>query len=178
MNEAAGASNTKTIDRVHQKRMERIVLIKAIASILATLAVPIIIAVAGWQIQTTISKESVRKDYVQMAIGILSSKDAKSDLPLRKWSVALLKQSSPVPFNDEVGNRLAAPSVIAVSVPTYVPIPSELAAPCKIAKPKDNTVRSAVEVAIERRFALEQCNDELAAIRAIQGTTVPKSSAR
>lgn len=90
----------------------RLATIKTLATIFAAVAVPLIVAVVGWQIQASISKEGVRKDYVQMAIGILSQPKNPNDKDLRQWAVAVLDKNSPVPFTSEVRSDLASGIVV------------------------------------------------------------------
>lgn len=79
---------------------------QAIATIFAAVAVPLVVALVGWQIQTSVSSEGVRKDYVQMAIGILSNQTSTEDASLRKWAVSVLEQNSPIPFGSDVRSDL------------------------------------------------------------------------
>jgi hypothetical protein len=72
---------------------------QAIAAIFAAVAVPVVVALAGWQIQVGISRDSVRKDYVQMSIGILANPSNVEDKPLRQWAIAVLDTNSPIPFS-------------------------------------------------------------------------------
>lgn len=60
-----------------------------------------------------------------------------------------------------------APEVIHVPVTTYAPVPEKLTRPCPIARGELDEV---VIVARKRKASLEQCNSQLDAIRALQGT--------
>lgn len=90
---------------------KRLLRIQAYASIGASIIVPLLIAVFGSLIQSRMSSDAVRKDYVQMAIGILSNKDTKDDKELRDWASKIIRQSSPVPFGKEVEASLATGSI-------------------------------------------------------------------
>ena len=90
---------------------KRLLRVQAYASIGASIVVPLLIAIFGWSIQSRMSSDTVRKDYVQMAIGILSNKDTKNDKELREWASKLIRQSSPVPFGKEVQASLASGSI-------------------------------------------------------------------
>lgn len=68
--------------------------------------VPFAIAWAGWLIQSKIAESSLRKDYVAIAVGVLSSTDEKQDKALRQWAVKVLSKHSPVPFSPEVREAL------------------------------------------------------------------------
>jgi len=84
---------------------------QAIAAIFAAIAVPVVVALVGWWIQTSISQQSVRKDYVQMAIAILSNPQSSEDKALRQWAIAMLDQNSPVPFSEDARSELAFGSI-------------------------------------------------------------------
>lgn len=77
----------------------------------AAWAVPIVVAVVGSWIQLTISDDSNRKDYVAIAVGVLSQppaergSDGKRD-PAREWAVKILGEYSPVAFTEAVGESL------------------------------------------------------------------------
>lgn len=60
------------------------------------------------------------------------------------------------------------PKVVYVQVDHYVPLDPALLADCPIAEPADDTVGARVEVAKQRKSALEACNADKAAIRAAQ----------
>jgi len=75
---------------------------QAISAIFAAVAVPVVVAVVGWWIQSSISQDSVRKDYVQMAVGILSEPKRADGESIRQWAIAVLADQSPVPFNQAV----------------------------------------------------------------------------
>lgn len=79
---------------------------QAVASIFTAIAVPVVVALVGWQIQTSISSDSVRKDYVQMAISILSNPNDTIDKSLKHWAIEVLEKNSPVPFNSDVRANL------------------------------------------------------------------------
>lgn len=99
------------------KRLQRV---QAYASIGAYIVVPLLIAIFGWLIQSRMSSDAVRKDYVQMAIGILSNKDTKSDKELREWASKIIRHSSPVPFGKEVQASLASGSITITPIPKSV----------------------------------------------------------
>lgn len=59
------------------------------------------------------------------------------------------------------------PQVVRVPVTVYAAVPPELTARVPVEMPAANTVAEAVRVARARRAALEQCNAQLDAIRAL-----------
>jgi hypothetical protein len=80
---------------------------QTVATILSLIAVPVVIAIIGSKIQATISNESLKKDYVQMAIRILAEESkGPDDADLRKWAIDILGKNSPVPFNRALKEQL------------------------------------------------------------------------
>lgn len=80
--------------------------LQTIATILSLLAVPLITALFGYKIQENLANESIKKDYVQMAVNILSEPKKPNDDDLRKWSVDVLSKNSPVPFSQNLSRQL------------------------------------------------------------------------
>lgn len=78
---------------------------KDIAQILSLIAVPLLIAWFGWNIQSATKEREIRRDYVQIAISILSNNGANADL--RKWAVRVLRENSPTPFSESLSLALA-----------------------------------------------------------------------
>ena len=85
--------------------------IQIITSIISAIAIPLLIAFFGWIVQSKISSESVKKDYVQMAVNILTS-TAEPDRELREWAVAVLDKNAPVPFSTELRARLTEGAIL------------------------------------------------------------------
>lgn len=80
--------------------------LQTISTIFSLIAVPFITAWFGYKIQENLSNESIKKDYVQMAVNILSQPKKPNDDDLRKWSVEVLSKNSPVPFNQNLSRQL------------------------------------------------------------------------
>lgn len=74
-----------------------------VAQILALVAVPILVAFFGWQIQEGQREREMQKDFVQMAVSVLSAETKQGDGPaeLKAWASRLLANTSPVPFKDD-----------------------------------------------------------------------------
>lgn len=78
------------------------------ATIISLLLVPIVVACIGYKIQSSISNESIKKDYVQMAIQILAEEPQNGDhQDLRKWAIDILAKNSPVPFTAALKKQLS-----------------------------------------------------------------------
>lgn len=80
--------------------------IQAIVTMVATIAVPVVLGVVGWQVQASIARQTVQKDFVQMALGIITKPPAKGDERLRQWAVEVLDKNAPVPFTKALREEL------------------------------------------------------------------------
>ena len=94
MNKSSDARDPSIFDRVEQ-----------VAKSLSIIAIPIVLGVGGWIIQSAVSEQSVNKDYVQLAVSILTESE---DPSLRGWAVKLLNDKSSVKFDGEVAQQLLA----------------------------------------------------------------------
>lgn len=81
--------------------------IEAVSRILSIAAIPIVIAVGGWLVQKRLQEQSVRKDYVQLAISILREPSSeKVGTELKGWAVDLLNAYSEVKLTQKVSRTL------------------------------------------------------------------------
>ena len=96
-------------------QLSRLKAAQAIATIFATVAVPIVVAFASWQIQQTVSSNSIKKDYVQMAVTILSQPDTEKNRQLRTWAVQVLNKNSSVPMSAEVASDMSQLVIVPTS---------------------------------------------------------------
>jgi hypothetical protein len=88
-------------------KLETLHKVKEVAKILALVAVPIIVAWGTQVIQNRIAAEGTRKDYVTLAVGILTKKkDEQPDIELRQWAVEVVDKNSPVPLPASLKERL------------------------------------------------------------------------
>ena len=68
-----------------------------LAKVLSLVAIPIVLAVVGGMIQQQLQDNTLRRDYVQLAVSILQEPDTVKVRPaLRDWAIALLDTSAPV----------------------------------------------------------------------------------
>jgi hypothetical protein len=78
-----------------------------VAKIFALVAVPIIVALGPLILQNRLAQQSMQKDYVTLAIGILAKPKAEQpDTELRKWAVEIVNQNSPVPISPGLKEKL------------------------------------------------------------------------
>lgn len=78
-----------------------------ISKILSIAAIPIVLAVAGWLVQKQLAYQSTKKEYVQLAVSILSETGTSTDgTDLRKWAVELLNENSTIKLPLEATEKL------------------------------------------------------------------------
>lgn len=81
--------------------------VEQVAKTVSIIAIPVVLAVGGWFIQHAVSQQSVDKDYVQLAVSILTMSDQEVSPSLRKWAVDLMNDKSSVKFDEEVARELS-----------------------------------------------------------------------
>jgi hypothetical protein len=79
---------------------------KAIASIASSIAIPIVLAVIGYIVQTTVASDGLKKDYVQIATNILKDEPSPKNIELRAWAIQILGKYSEIPFSDKASESL------------------------------------------------------------------------
>jgi WD40 repeat protein len=75
--------------------------IESIAKSLSLIAIPIVVAVGGWFIQRSLSDQSIKKDYVNIAVSILQKTEKETGPELREWAADLLNDNSPTKFSPQ-----------------------------------------------------------------------------
>ncbi|HFC6387751.1 TPA: hypothetical protein ACFNMI_000815 [Neisseria bacilliformis] len=98
--------------------------LKTRVSIFSTIATPIVIAIVGWWIQSSISQDGLKKDYVQIAINILNSPESNKNVELRQWAVNIIDKNSPIPFSQASKEKLIQGGLL------FVKFPEELVEEC------------------------------------------------
>ncbi|PSJ18445.1 WD40 repeat domain-containing protein [Nitrosomonas supralitoralis] len=73
-----------------------------IAKLFSLIAIPVVLCVGGWLIQSSLAERSVSQEYVKLAVTILKEPKDKTDNPLRAWAADLLNQNSPTKFSPAV----------------------------------------------------------------------------
>jgi hypothetical protein len=92
-----------------------------VLSVLSSLAVPIVIGVFGWKVQQTISRDSLRKDYTDIALRVLSQAETNNQKELREWAVDMLDKNAPLPFTNTVRAQLLGDTALYASQFEFVP---------------------------------------------------------
>jgi hypothetical protein len=81
-----------------------------VSKALSIAMIPVVLGVGGWVIQREVQQQSLRKEYVALALSILHEQNTdradKTAADLRSWAVDLLNANSAVRFSDETTKRL------------------------------------------------------------------------
>jgi hypothetical protein len=92
-----------------------------LSRILSIVAIPVVIAVGGWLIQRQLQDQTIRRDYVQLALSILQNPEPSKVPPeIREWAVDLLDENSPTKLNAQAIQKLKS-GAITLSGFSFVP---------------------------------------------------------
>jgi len=80
--------------------------LEQIARTLSAVAVPFVLAIFGWVIQSSLANRNAAQEYVKLAVSILTQPEQKTDPELRSWAVDLLNANAPTPLNRKVSAQL------------------------------------------------------------------------
>lgn len=80
--------------------------IERVSKILAIAAIPVVLAAGGWWVQRQIGNQAIRRDYVQLAVTILSQPDSLRNSALNDWAIDLLAENAPTPLPDSLKAQL------------------------------------------------------------------------
>src|SRR5690349_15445507 len=87
------------------------------AQIGSLVAIPIIVAFFGSRVQSEISEQNLKKEYVQVALGILKDEKASKDAEMKEWAIKVLNKYSPVPFTENVLKNLVLYGAFPIKAP-------------------------------------------------------------
>lgn len=82
--------------------------LKLWVQIISSAAIPLVIALMGWLIQSTLSEAGLKKDYVQMAITVLKETPNKENEELRQWALSIVDKNAPVPIPTKLRGQLTS----------------------------------------------------------------------
>jgi len=107
------------------KRQTWLEITERLAKVAALVAIPIVIpvslAIFSTQVQKNSQKETIDRDYVQLAVSVLEQKKNDLDPGLRDWAVDLLDEHSPTKFKPNVLTALKSGNI---SLPSSGPWPN------------------------------------------------------
>jgi len=71
--------------------------------VISLVAIPVVLAIFGYIVQSNIKNQEVSQNYVQLSISLLTRDDQANVHPeIRGWAVELLDDHSPIKFNPDV----------------------------------------------------------------------------
>lgn len=107
----------KNLEIVVSADQSNLARIQSIASIVAAIAIPLVLAAFGYAVQQSIAKDGIHKDYVSIAMEILRESGSTQDPELKKWAVAVVTKYSPVPFSEDATKELERIQYIKPKLP-------------------------------------------------------------
>jgi len=103
---------------------------ETISRTLSIAAIPVLLAVVGWLVQRQLQKQSVSKDYVQLAVSILREPDSsKINTELRSWAVDLLNAYSVVKLSARMSDVLKTGQAVLPPLEGFAANPSAALTP-------------------------------------------------
>jgi hypothetical protein len=88
---------------------------------LSIAAIPVVVAVGGWLIQRQLQDQTIKRDYVQLAVSILQNPDPSKVPPeIREWAVDLLNENAPTKLNARAMANLKS-GTVTLSGFSFVP---------------------------------------------------------
>jgi hypothetical protein len=104
--------------------------VETISRTLSIAAIPVLLAIVGWLVQRQVQKQSVGKDYVQLAVSILREPDSsKVNSELRSWAVDLLNAYSVVKLSPQMSQVLKAGQAVLPPLEGFAATPSAALTP-------------------------------------------------
>jgi len=94
---------------------------ESVAKIISLIALPVLVAVGGWFVQSNLSKNDAKSEYIQIAIGILQQ-ETEADQTLKEWAAETLALYSEVPFDSQAFTDLKSGKVV---IPKFLAVPAE-----------------------------------------------------
>lgn len=96
--------------------------IPVVNSLLATVIIPVVLALIGNWYSTAIREKETQIRYVELAIGILSQEPSKQTENIRKWAVQVINFYSDVKIGDETREELLREKLQTTSKSSSSPI--------------------------------------------------------
>ncbi len=75
--------------------------VQGVSTIIATLLVPVILALLGWRFTAVQNEAANNLKYVETAISVLQSKPIEAQAGLREWAIAVLDKHATVPLTEQ-----------------------------------------------------------------------------
>ena len=72
---------------------------ESVAKIVSLIALPLVVAVGGWRIQSSMNENAVKSQYVEIAVSVLNQSPEGSNVTLRDWASKTLAEHSSIDFS-------------------------------------------------------------------------------
>ena len=89
-----------------------------IVFIISSIIIPIVIAISGYYINTTLQKNEIvvrnveiSVKFIDIATDILSDKPTEDKIVLRNWAIEILKENSPIIITPEIEQQMKENSI-------------------------------------------------------------------
>jgi hypothetical protein len=83
-----------------------------IATIIATIAVPVAVVLIANMYSTEVSKNQISTRYIELAIGILKDKPNKESESIRNWAIDIINKKSDVKLSDKAKEELSKQPIL------------------------------------------------------------------
>lgn len=74
--------------------------------VIAWIAIPIVLAFIGGDINSTLKDKEIKVQYIQLAVGILEDSPTADNANLRKWAIDIISAYSDVPIDQNTAKTL------------------------------------------------------------------------
>lgn len=86
------------------------------ARILSLIAIPLVLGIIGYWVQKNLGDKNLNREYVELAVGILTEEEKEVPNEIRSWAVDMLNENSPTKFEKETLERLKTGEISLQSV--------------------------------------------------------------
>jgi len=90
------------------QKSNRLTNLESWAKVVSLVAIPIILAVGGWLLQSSLKRGDIKHEYVKLSISILKARPTDTNRPLRQWAVKLFNEYSLVKLDDKTSDLLVS----------------------------------------------------------------------
>lgn len=138
--------------------------LERLSKVLSIALIPLVLAIGGWLIQRQLQDQSIKRDYVQLAVSILKEpENGKVSPEIRSWAAQLLNDNSPTKLTSEALSQLSrGKAVLPGYLPTSRPIESLQPTVAALARKLiENAALQGIEVRIVKTMVTNEEQDAL-----------------
>jgi len=86
------------------------------ARILSLIAIPLVLGIVGYWVQKSLGDKNLNREYVELAVGILTEEEKEIPDEIRTWAVDMLNENSPTKFDKQTIERLKTGEISLQSI--------------------------------------------------------------